>query len=193
MKSFLIVGLGNIGLDYDNTRHNIGFNIVNALAKKKEANFETVRLGELASFNIKGKIVHILKPNTFMNCSGKAIRYWIGQKKIPLQNLMVITDDINLDFGTIRIRPKGSAGGHNGLQDICNKLNTNSYSRLRFGIGSEFGKGKQVDFVLQLFSKEEVQATPLIINKSVDAIISFICEGILSSMNTYNGNLLDNL
>ena len=191
MKSFLIVGLGNIGAEYAGTRHNIGFDVVDALAKEKESSFETLRYGDVAKVSYKGKTAYLLKPNTFMNRSGKAVRYWMQQKKIPLQNILVITDDIHLDFGFLRTRKKGSDGGHNGLKDICIQLNTTDYARLRFGIGAAFGKGKQVDFVLQPWKNKEAEALPFVIDKAVQAAWCFMAEGVPTAMNKFNGNALE--
>lgn len=191
MKSYLIVGLGNIGTEYKGTRHNIGFDVLDALASDKEAAFETLRLGDLASFRQNGKTVYLLKPNTFMNRSGKAVRYWMQQKKIPLQNILVVTDDIHLDFGYLRSRAKGSAGGHNGLKDICVQLNTLDYARLRFGIGAGFSKGRQVDFVLQPWNTEEKQELPFAVDKAAQAVACFVTSGIQTTMNTFNGNTRD--
>jgi PTH1 family peptidyl-tRNA hydrolase len=191
MKPFLIVGLGNIGPDYSGTRHNIGFDVVDSIAKKQKVSFETVRLGDMASYKAKGKTIYLLKPSTFMNRSGKAVRHWMQQKKIPLERLLIVTDDIHLDFGYLRMRQKGSAGGHNGLKDICAQLNTTSYTRLRFGVGNAFGRGKQVDFVLQAWNKDEGHALPLAIDKAVDACLAFVFEGVAPAMNQYNGNALE--
>lgn len=190
MKSFLIVGLGNIGAEYAGTRHNIGFDVVDALAKEKESSFETLRYGDVAKVSHKGKTAYLLKPNTFMNRSGKAVRYWMQLKKIPLQNILIITDDIHLDFGFLRTRKKGSDGGHNGLKDIYAQLNTNDYARLRFGIGAAFGKGRQVDFVLQPWKNEESKALPFVIDKATQASWCFMAEGISVTMNKFNGNAL---
>lgn len=191
MKSFLIVGLGNIGAEYAGTRHNIGFDVVDALAKEKESSFETLRYGDVAKVSYKGKTAYLLKPNTFMNRSGKAVRYWMQQKKIPLQNILVITDDIHLDLGFLRTRKKGSDGGHNGLKDICAQLNTTDYARLRFGIGAAFGKGRQVDFVLKPWKNEESKALPFVIDKAAQAAWCFMAEGISVAMNKFNGNAMD--
>jgi len=190
MKSFLIVGLGNIGAEYAGTRHNIGFDVVDALAKEKESSFETLRYGDVAKVSHKGKTAYLLKPNTFMNRSGKAVRYWMQLKKIPLQNILIITDDIHLDFGFLRTRKKGSDGGHNGLKDIYAQINTNDYARLRFGIGAAFGKGRQVDFVLQPWKNEESKALPFVIDKATQASWCFMAEGISVTMNKFNGNAL---
>jgi len=187
MKKFLIVGLGNIGETYINTRHNIGFKIVNALVKEHEASFSTEKLGDLAKLKIKGKTVFVLKPNTFMNLSGKAVIYWMKQENIQVENLLIITDDLNIDFGKLRIKPKGSSGGHNGLKDIQEKFNTGAYPRFRFGVGSQYRKGSQVDFVLGKWSKEEENAMIERIPTCVNAIKSFINAGMANTMNKFNG------
>lgn len=191
MKSYLLVGLGNIGPEYKGTRHNIGFDVLDEVAKQHELSFETLRLGDVASFRHKGKMVFLLKPSTFMNRSGKAVRYWMQQKKIPLTNVLVITDDIHLDFGTLRMRQKGSAGGHNGLQDICDQLNTTAYARLRFGVGAAFSKGRQVDFVLQPWNANEVADMPIAVDISAKAVMSFVTDGPATAMNQFNGNALN--
>ena len=155
MKKFLIVGLGNIGDTYTNTRHNIGFKIVDEVADEYNVTFETEKLGDVATFRFKGRTFILLKPSTFMNLSGKAVKYWMDKENIAVDNLLVVTDDLNIDFGTIRIKAKGSAGGHNGLKDIQEKLGTNTYPRFRFGVGSDYSKGRQVDYVLGEWNKEE--------------------------------------
>lgn len=187
MKKVLIVGLGNVGEKYQNTRHNIGFQVVDALAKEKEATFETEKLGDIAKFRYKGKQFILLKPSTFMNLSGKAIKYWMQKENIALDNLLVVTDDLNIDFGTIRIKGKGSDGGHNGLKDTQEKLGTTKYSRFRFGVGSNFSKGRQVDYVLGTWSKDEESLLIERIPKSVDAILSFGVAGLANTMNSFNG------
>ncbi|WP_299678320.1 aminoacyl-tRNA hydrolase [uncultured Tenacibaculum sp.] len=187
MKKFLIVGLGNIGEKYDNTRHNIGFKIVDAFVKENEASFSTEKLGDLAKLKVKGKTVFVLKPNTYMNLSGKAVLYWMKKENIQIENLLIITDDLNIDFGKLRIKSRGSAGGHNGLKDIQEKLNTGSYPRFRFGVGSEYKKGRQVDFVLGQWSDEEESQLIERIPTSVNAITSFINAGISNTMNEFNG------
>ena len=187
MKKFLIVGLGNIGPKYENTRHNIGFKVVDAFAKAQQTNFETAKLGDIARTKVKGKTVILLKPNTFMNLSGKAIRYWMQQEKIPLENLLVITDDLNLEFGTIRIKTKGSDGGHNGLKDTQAQLNTTKYNRFRFGISDAFSKGRQVDYVLGEWTPNEEAALPERLDKACEVITSFAAAGITNTMNNYNG------
>ncbi len=187
MKKFLVVGLGNIGPKYHNTRHNIGFKILDALAKKEDLSFETQKLGDLTTYKHKGRTIILLKPNTYMNLSGKAIRYWLGKEKIPIENLLVITDDINLPFGTIRLKTKGSAGGHNGLKDTENQLQTSKYCRFRFGVGDEFNKGRQVDYVLGEWSSEEETAMPERLDKGIELIKSFTTAGTANTMNTFNG------
>ncbi len=187
MKKFLIVGLGNIGTKYDNTRHNIGFKIVDALVKEYEESFSTEKLGDLSKLKIKGKTVFVLKPNTYMNLSGKAVLYWMKKENIRIENVLVITDDLNIDFGKVRIKGRGSAGGHNGLKDIQDKLNTGSYPRFRFGVGSDYRKGGQVDFVLGEWSDEEESVLIERIPTSIKAIESFVNAGLANTMNTFNG------
>lgn len=187
MKKFLIVGLGNIGPKYENTRHNIGFKVVDAFAKAQETTFETEKLGDIARTRVKGKTVILLKPNTFMNLSGKAIRYWLQQEKVPVENLLVITDDLNLEFGTIRVKTKGSDGGHNGLKDTQAQLNTTKYNRFRFGISDQFSKGRQVDYVLGEWTADENAALPERLDKASEVIASFVKAGINNTMNAYNG------
>ena len=187
MKKFLIVGLGNIGDKYHHTRHNIGFSILDALAEREQITFETKKLGDIARFKYKGRTFILLKPNTFMNLSGKAVSYWQKIENIPLENILVITDDLNLPFGTIRIKAKGSAGGHNGLTNINEVLQTQNYARLRFGIGSEYGKGRQIDYVLGNWDAEELELLDERIEKSTKAITSFALAGLVNTMNTFNG------
>ncbi len=187
MKKFLIVGLGNIGPKYEHTRHNIGFKVVDAFAKAQDVSFETEKLGDIAKTKVKGKTVILLKPNTYMNLSGKAVRYWLQQEKIPVENLLVVTDDLNLEFGTIRVKTKGSDGGHNGLKDIQAQLNTTTYNRFRFGISAQFSKGRQVDYVLGEWGSEEEAAMPERLDMSCEVITSFISGGITNTMNNYNG------
>jgi len=187
MKKFLIVGLGNPGLKYENTRHNIGFQIVNQFAKKNDASFESDKLAEICKIRIKGRQFICIKPQTFMNLSGKAVRYWLQKENIALEHLLVITDDINIDFGTIRIKSKGSDGGHNGLKHIQDILNTKKYPRFRFGVGSDFGKGQQVDYVLSEWTAEEAEALAKRIKTCTEAIESFGLAGINNTMNQFNG------
>lgn len=187
MKKFLIVGLGNIGAEYANTRHNIGFSILNQLAANEKVHFETLKLGDVTSFKFKGRIFILLKPSTYMNLSGKAVKFWLSKEGIILENLLIICDDINLDFGQIRLKAKGSDGGHNGLKDINLQLQTQQYSRFRFGVGSNFSKGRQVDFVLNPFDKDEMIKLPERIDKSCELIKSFGTAGLQITMNNFNG------
>ena len=186
MNKFLIVGLGNIGAEYVNTRHNIGFKIVDFLARQESIDFQTVKLGSLAQFKLKGKTILLLKPNTYMNLSGKAVQHWMEKEKIEKDNVLVITDDLNLSFGTIRIKPKGSDGGHNGLKNIQQILNTSEYPRFRFGISDEFKKGKQVDYVLGEWDETEKVKLPERLEIAVEVIKSFALAGLENAMTTYN-------
>lgn len=187
MKKFLIAGLGNIGPKYYNTRHNIGFKVLDTLAHEEKLAFETQKLGDITTYKYKGRTLILLKPNTYMNLSGKAVRYWLEKEKIPLENLLVITDDLNLDFGMLRLKGKGSAGGHNGLKDIEAQLNTSNYARFRFGVGASFGKGRQVDYVLGSWDKDETVALPERIDKTIQAIQSFATAGLSNTMSSFNG------
>lgn len=187
MKKFLIVGLGNIGDKYENTRHNIGFRILDHLANAEELTFETDRLGDVVRFRFKGRQFILLKPSTYMNLSGKAVVYWLQKENVPLENLLVITDDLNLPFGTIRVKSKGSDGGHNGLKDIQAKLNTTKYNRFRFGISDEFSKGRQVDYVLGEWNTEEESKLKERLDKSIEVIKSFGTAGLNNTMNQFNG------
>jgi len=187
MKKFLIVGLGNIGAEYIETRHNIGFKVLDHLAHKESLKFETQKLGDLTTYKFKGRTFVLLKPNTYMNLSGKAVLYWLNKEKIPLENLLVITDDLNLPFGTLRLKTKGSDGGHNGLKDIQDKLNTSKYNRLRFGISDAFSKGRQVDYVLGQWSGDEKEQLTERLDKSVAMVKSFGTAGVNNTMNSFNG------
>ncbi|MBP4141009.1 aminoacyl-tRNA hydrolase [Flavobacterium sp. P4023] len=187
MKKYLIVGLGNIGAEYVNTRHNIGFKVLDFLAKKESVSFETVKLGSLAEYKFKGRTFLLLKPNTYMNLSGKAVQYWMEKEKIAIENILVITDDLNLSFGSIRIRPKGSDGGHNGLKNINLVLNTQNYARFRFGISDEFKKGKQVDYVLGDWDDTEKTALPERLEIASEIIKSFGTAGLENTMTSFNG------
>lgn len=187
MKKFLIVGLGNIGPKYQNTRHNIGFKIVDYLAEKEGLTWETAKLGDITTHKKKGRTFILLKPSTYMNLSGKAVKYWLEKENIPLENLLVITDDLNLAFGTLRVKTKGSDGGHNGLRDIQNTLQTINYNRFRFGISDAFSTGKQVDYVLGEWNEEEQKGLPERLGKSQELIESFGLAGINITMNTFNG------
>lgn len=184
--NFLIVGLGNIGPEYLFTRHNIGFMALDYLAKEKSIQFTQDRLGAVTSYKLKGHQIHLLKPSTFINLSGKAVNYWCQQLKIETDRLLILTDDIALPFETLRLKPKGSSGGHNGLKSIEATLNTQEYARLRMGIGAEFSKGRQADFVLSNFSEDEIGLIPFILNRSNEIIDSFCLQGIQQTMNKYN-------
>lgn len=186
MSKFLIAGLGNPGEEYAETRHNIGFKIADALAGDMGLKFETQRYGELATGKIKGKPVFILKPSTFMNLSGKAINFWLQAEKIDVKNLIVLVDELALPLGKIRINPKGSDGGHNGLKNIQEVLGTTQYARLRFGISNEFSKGKQVDYVLGEWTKEEKEIIPERIAIAAEACKSFVFAGLENTMNHFN-------
>ena len=187
MKKFLIVGLGNIGAEYVNTRHNIGFKILDFFAKKESISFQTAKLGDIAEYKIKGRTLIFLKPNTYMNLSGKAVKYWMEKENISKENILVITDDLNLTFGSIRIKPRGSDGGHNGLKNIQLLLNTVDYPRYRFGISDAFKKGKQVDYVLGEWSDEEKENLIERLEISSLIITSFALAGLNETMNQYNG------
>jgi PTH1 family peptidyl-tRNA hydrolase len=187
MKKFLIVGLGNIGAEYVNTRHNIGFKAVDFFARKESISFQTAKLGEIAEFKIKGRTILLLKPNTYMNLSGKAVKYWMDKESIAKENILVITDDLNLAFGTIRIKTKGSDGGHNGLKNIQLLLNSTEYPRFRFGISDEFKKGRQVDYVLGEWNDDEKTKLPERLELASEIIKSFALAGLNETMNTYNG------
>ncbi|MEM9362384.1 MAG: aminoacyl-tRNA hydrolase [Bacteroidota bacterium] len=187
MKKFLIVGLGNIGTEYDETRHNIGFKILDYLAAQEGFSFESAKLGALATFKYKGKSILCLKPSTYMNLSGKAVKYWMEKENIAIENVLIVTDDINIPFGTLRLKTKGSDGGHNGLKSLQNLLQTAQYPRFRFGVGANFGKGRQIEYVLGKWSEEESHALPERLEKSSELIKSFVFAGAKNTMNQYNG------
>jgi len=171
---FLIVGLGNMGPEYDHTRHNIGFEFVDFLAEKNEIKFEHEKLGDLGMYKSKGRSIFLLKPSTFMNRSGKAVKYWMDKKKISRENTLIVLDDLNIDMGKIRLRHKGSDGGHNGLKDINQVLQGTNYSRLRLGIGNDYAKGRQVDFVLGKWTKDESEQLPEILKSAEKKMADFI-------------------
>jgi PTH1 family peptidyl-tRNA hydrolase len=187
MKKFLIVGLGNIGLEYYNTRHNVGFKILDHVAKKNKALWEVKKLASYSSFKKKGKKFVMIKPNTFMNRSGKSVKYWALKEKINIENILIITDDLHLPFGTLRLRGKGSAAGHNGLKDIESELNTPNYARLRFGIGQQNKPFDQVKFVLDKWNKNEEKDIKKRIDICTEIVISFGLEGLSNTMNKFNG------
>lgn len=187
MKKFLIVGLGNIGSEYANTRHNIGFKIVDFFANQEGLSFRTEKLGAITEYKIKGRTIIFLKPNTYMNLSGKAVSYWMEKEKIAKENVLVITDDLNLAFGSIRIKAKGSDGGHNGLKNIQQLLSTSEYPRFRFGISDAFQKGKQIDYVLGEWTDVEKEKLKERLKISSEIIKSFALAGLNETMNLYNG------
>lgn len=187
MKKFLVVGLGNIGEKYANTRHNIGFKVLDHFASEENLIFETQKLGDVTTYKLKGRTFIFLKPSTYMNLSGKAVVYWLAKENIPLENLLIVTDDLNLPFGSIRVKTKGSDGGHNGLKDLQEKLNTTTYNRFRFGISDAFNKGQQVDYVLGEWTDEENKILKERLDKSIQLIKSFALAGINITMNTFNG------
>ena len=183
---YLIVGLGNIGAEYAETRHNIGFKVLDALAEASNAVFTTARYGDVAEVKYQGRTLVLLKPSTYMNLSGKAVRYWMDAGKIAPENLLVVSDDIALPFGMLRLRPKGSAGGHNGLKNIAELLGTEEYARMRFGVGGDFPKGHQVEYVLGEWTDAEREAMPGRLKVFVDAIRSFATAGVATTMNFFN-------
>lgn len=183
---YLIVGLGNMGAKYDNTRHNIGFDVVDFLAKEFEVNFKNDQLGDIAEFKFKGRIFVLLKPSTFMNLSGKSVRYWLQKKKIDQKNLLIVLDDLNLPFGKQRLKGKGSDGGHNGLKDINRIFGNNNYARLRLGIGNDYHKGQQADFVLGEWDSEEQDNLPKILKTAAETTKAFATIGLSFTMTQFN-------
>ena len=183
---YLVVGLGNIGAKYLNTRHNMGFNVVDAMALKADVQFRIDRYGAVAEMKHKGRTIILLKPSTYMNESGKAVRYWLEKEKISKENLMVVVDDLALPLGAMRIRGKGSNGGHNGLRNIDELTGGNDYARLRFGIGNDFPQGMQIEFVLGEFNSEERKALVPRVEEAVEAIKCFATQGLNQTMNIYN-------
>lgn len=186
MSKFLIIGLGNPGNEYAHTRHNIGFNVLNAFVSKHNAFFQSARLAEVAEIKWKGKIFVCIKPTTFMNLSGRAVKYWLDKEKISIENSLTIVDDLALPLDKLRLRKSGSDAGHNGLRDIQNILGTDAYPKLRFGIGNEYPKGKQIDFVLNKWLPLEIPVVQLKIEKCVDIIESFSTIGIDRTMSNFN-------
>lgn len=183
---FLIVGLGNIGPEYDGTRHNIGFDVADTFVLKNGGNFTLDRHAYVSTVKWKGKTFVVIKPTTYMNLSGKAMKYWMDKENIPVENTLVIVDDLALPLGTLRIRPSGSDAGHNGLKNIALVLQGDQYPRLRFGIGNNFPKGRQVDFVLGRWTNEELPVIKEKVLRSAEIIESFAAQGIVKTMNTYN-------
>lgn len=183
---YLIVGLGNIGPEYEGTRHNIGFMIADRLALDAGTGFESCRYGDMARFRVKNKQLIVLRPSTFMNLSGVAVRYWMNKEKLPLQNLLVLVDDIALPFGAIRIRGNGSDAGHNGLKNIAAELGNQNYARLRFGVGNDFERGGQIDYVLGRFPAEQVDALPPRLEVAAEAVRAYCLSGLAFAMNNFN-------
>ena len=186
MDTFLVVGLGNIGAEYANTRHNMGFMVLDAWAKASNIVFKSDRYGSIAETSFKGRRFFLMKPSTYMNLSGKAVRYWMNALKLPLENLIVISDDINIPFGTLRMRKNGSAGGHNGLTNITEMLGSQDYARIRVGIGNDFSRGGQIDFVLGELSDDQQKEMPEICERVISGIKAFATVGPDRAMNTVN-------
>ena len=183
---YLVTGLGNIGSEYAHSRHNIGFDILDALTEASNISFEDGRYGFTTLYKFKGKSIVLLKPSTYVNLSGKSVDYWLKKHKIPLENLLVVVDDLALPFGILRLKPRGGDAGHNGLINISEVLGTSNFARLRFGIGDDFPKGYQVDYVLSQFSAEEKASLPARILLAIDIIRSFAASGVENTMNLYN-------
>ena len=183
---YLIVGLGNIGSEYADNRHNIGFMVLDQMAKEAGAKFTTLKLAGYTEIHHKGRMLHLIKPTTYMNLSGKAVTYWMQELKIPIENVLVIVDDLAIPYQSIKIKPKGSPAGHNGLKSIEGLLGSNEYSRLRFGIGDNFPKGRQVDYVLSGFDHDELPELPALINRSIEMIKGFATIGLELTMTNFN-------
>ena len=186
LKKFLLIGLGNIGAKYSNTRHNIGFNIADEVAAYLNAEFSAERYADVAECSYKGKQITIIKPTTYMNLSGRAFRFYMQQKSIPLNHTLTFVDDLDLPFGKIRLKGKGSAGGHNGLKNIEQELGTAKYPRLRFGIGDNFSRGRQIDYVLGQWSENESRELASYVNEARQAALSFVHHGLSNTMNDFN-------
>ncbi|QQS28592.1 MAG: aminoacyl-tRNA hydrolase [Sphingobacteriales bacterium] len=184
--NYLIAGLGNIGTDYEHTRHNIGFDVVSFLAAQHQAVFSSSRLAAKTQIRIKGRTLHLIQPSTYMNLSGRAVKYWLQMTNTDLSNFLVITDDVSLPFGKLRIRKQGSNGGHNGLKSLDEHLNTNEYARLRIGIGNDYPKGRQSDYVLGKWTEQEKEELPKYIETASEAIVCFVLEGLDRAMNKFN-------
>ena len=186
MDHFLVAGLGNIGAEYSNTRHNMGFMVLDAWAKASNTVFQSGRYGSTAEVSFKGRKFTLLKPSTYMNLSGKAVRYWMNELKLPMENLIVVSDDLNIPFGTLRMRKNGSAGGHNGLTNITEMLGTQDYARIRVGIGNNFNRGGQVDYVLGELDEDEIKQMPEICDRVISGIKAFATVGPDRAMNVVN-------
>ena len=183
---YLIACLGNIGIEYQNTRHNAGFAVADHLAKSFETSFTTDRLAQTTTIKFKGRTMLVIKPTTYMNLSGKAVLYWLRQENIPIENLLVVVDDIALPLATLRLKPKGSDGGHNGLYNIIESLGTNVFARLRFGLGDDYPKGRQIDFVLGQWKPSEQPIVEQKLDTAVEIIKSFVTQGLEPTMNQFN-------
>jgi len=183
---YLIVGLGNIGNEYHDTRHNIGFTVLDAFAKASNLFFSEQRYGSVCEYKLKGRTFVMLKPSTFMNLSGNAVRYWMQKENISAENLLIIVDDIALPFGTLRLKPRGTSAGHNGLKNIEEVLGSDTYPRLRFGVGSNFSQGRQIEYVLGKFTNEEQTKLPERVEKACEIIKSFCLSGLQNTMTSYN-------
>lgn len=183
---YLVAGLGNIGQEYELTRHNAGFLVLDMLADNRKITFSEMRLAQHATYKLKGRIIHLIKPSTYMNLSGKAVRYWLQKLDINIQNILIVVDDVALAAGKIRLRKSGSDGGHNGLKSIDELLETNKYSRLRFGIGNDFPKGQQSDFVLGNWTDDEIKIIQPRLKVAAEAVESFALQGVDRTMTMYN-------
>jgi PTH1 family peptidyl-tRNA hydrolase len=183
---YLIVGLGNIGPEYELSRHNIGFLTLDRLADKESLSWKSDRLAFKSEFKFKGRNIHLIKPTTYMNLSGKAMNYWMKELNIPKENVLVLVDDVAIPFGSLRMKPKGSAAGHNGLKNIEALTGGQNYPRLRMGIGDDFPKGRQIDFVLGKFTQDEFAELPIIMDKAIEMILAFCTIGIERTMNQFN-------
>lgn len=192
MDRYLIVGLGNIGTEYELTRHNMGFMVLDAFADASNIVFETERYGDLAKTSFKGRELILLKPSTYMNLSGNAVRYWMNKLNVPVDRILIICDDLNLPFGMLRMRKKGSDGGHNGLKNIQELLGTQEYARIRAGIGNDFSKGGQIDFVVGRMNDEELSGIPVICDKAIEGIKSFVTIGPDRTMSSFNAKSAEN-
>ncbi len=183
---YLIVGLGNPGPEYELTRHNIGFLTLDRLAEQQKCTFRPDRLAEVANFKHKGRSLHLIKPSTYMNLSGKAVNYWLQSLKVAKENLLVVVDDIALPFGSLRLRPQGSSAGHNGLKNIEDLTGGQDYARLRMGVGNDFARGQQVDYVLSPFPSEELAALPELMDRAGEMVLSFATQGVARTMSQFN-------
>lgn len=183
---YLIVGLGNIGSEYADTRHNVGFMIADVLAGQLGVSFETKRYGAVAKGRVKSAELVLLKPSTYMNLSGEAVRYWMQEEKISIERVLVLVDDLAIPYGTLRLKGKGSDAGHNGLKNIALLLGSQNYPRLRFGLGSDYPQGRQIEFVLGAFSREERETLPVLLERSCEIVKSFALQGLARTMNQYN-------